>query len=129
MTALSFHRGSIISDEASYIFEVLRELPWASSIKALKAALGMKVRKVRFKPSNRTLHLVSGVTGDHLVTDWYCSCLDFYVRVLVREERNYCYHIAAKKIAEKLNLIIENKVTDRKYPEIILKVARDDNIL
>ncbi len=108
---------------------MLKELPWASSIKALKAALGMKVKRIRFKPSNRKLYVVTGVTGDHFVSDWYCSCLDFYVRVLVRGERSYCYHIAAKKIAEKINLVREQKLNDMKYPEIILKIAKEENIL
>ncbi len=111
------------------MYLALNELAWASAIKALKSALGFKVKKYRFKPSNRSLYIVSGVTGDHFVTDWYCSCLDYYIRVMVRGERRVCYHIAAKRIAEELNLIREYSLSDRKFPEMILKIAKDENIL
>jgi len=92
-------------------------LPWGSALKALKSALRGRVLKYVFKPSGNYFYIVEGPTGKHLVMgDIYCSCMDFYLNVIVRGERKYCYHIAAANISEDLGTL---RVKELKDPELI----------
>ncbi len=98
-------------------YEMLRSLPWSSSLKALKSALRGQVTKHTFNPSGRYFYVVRGPTGSHLVLgDIYCSCLDFYLNVVIRKKRKYCYHIAAVNIAEEFG---SYSYIEHKDPEFI----------
>ena len=63
-----------------------------------------RIKKYVFKPSNRTLWIAIGQNAEYLIYSnaGYCSCSDFYFRVL-DHEKAYCYHLLAQKIAEALN--------------------------
>ena len=72
--------------------------------KAWKLVTENRVKKYVFKPSGRTLWVAIGQNAEYLIYSnaGYCSCSDFYFRVL-DHEKAYCYHILAQKIAEALN--------------------------
>ena len=70
-----------------------------------------RIKKYMFKPSNRTLWIAIGQNAEYLIYSnaGYCSCSDFYFRVL-DNEKAYCYHVLAQRLAEALefyNLIEE----------------------
>jgi len=72
--------------------------------KALDALKENRVKKYTFKPSNRTVWIVLGREKDYLIMPEaeFCSCDDFYFRVLDRKI-HLCYHLIAQKIARNLN--------------------------
>ena len=72
--------------------------------KAWKLVTENRIKKYVFKPSNRTLWVAIGQNAEYLIYSnaGYCSCSDFYFRVL-DHEKAYCYHLLAQKIAEALN--------------------------
>ncbi len=72
--------------------------------KAWRLVTENRIKKYLFKPSNRTLWIAIGQNAEYLIYSnaGYCSCSDFYFRVL-DHEKAYCYHLLAQKIAEALN--------------------------
>lgn len=72
--------------------------------KAWKLVTESRIKKYVFKPSNRTLWIAIGQNAEYLIYSnaGYCSCSDFYFRVL-DHEKAYCYHLLAQKIAEALS--------------------------
>ena len=71
--------------------------------KALEALKENRVKKYIFKPSNRTVWIVVGRERDYLIMPEaeFCTCDDFYFRVLDRKI-HLCYHLIAQKIARNL---------------------------
>jgi predicted nucleic acid-binding Zn finger protein len=72
--------------------------------KALEALKENRVKKYVFKPSNRVVWIVVGRERDYLLMPEadFCSCDDFYFRVLDKKV-HLCYHLIAQKIARNLN--------------------------
>jgi len=62
-----------------------------------------RVKKYVFKPSGKTVWIVVGKERDYLILSAadFCSCDDFYFRVMDRQV-HLCYHLLAQKIAEAL---------------------------
>lgn len=71
--------------------------------KAWEAIEGRRVKKYLFRPSNRVVWIVVGKEQDYLIMPaaYFCSCDDFYFRVMDREI-HLCYHLIAQKLAETL---------------------------
>ncbi len=71
--------------------------------KALEALKENRIKKYTFKPSNRTVWIVIGKERDYLLMPEaeFCTCDDFYFRVLDRKV-HLCYHLIAQKIAHNL---------------------------
>lgn len=71
--------------------------------KALEALKENRIKKYNFKPSNRTVWIVIGKERDYLLMPEaeFCTCDDFYFRVLDRKV-HLCYHLIAQKIARNL---------------------------
>jgi predicted nucleic acid-binding Zn finger protein len=69
--------------------------------KALEAVKGKRVKKYAFRPSNRVVWIVVGRERDYLIMPAadFCTCDDFYFRVMDRQV-HLCYHLIAQKIAE-----------------------------
>jgi len=63
-----------------------------------------RVKKYVFKPSQRIVWIVVGKKRDYIIMPnaEFCSCNDFYFRVM-DGEAHLCYHLMAQKIAEALN--------------------------
>jgi predicted nucleic acid-binding Zn finger protein len=71
--------------------------------KALEALKENRVKKYVFKPSGRTVWIVVGRERDYLLMPEaeFCTCDDFYFRVLDRKI-HLCYHLIGQKIARNL---------------------------
>jgi len=63
-----------------------------------------RVKKYVFKPSGRTVWIVVGRERDYLIMPEadFCTCDDFYFRVLDRQV-HMCYHLIAQKLAKNLD--------------------------
>jgi len=96
---------------AKYSF-LRKELPKRSIRKLIDVVYRRKVERHIFLPSGFSFYLVRGREDAYIVFDRnYCSCIDFLLSVIIREERKLCYHIAAVMMAEDMNLVrtIEHK--------------------
>mgnify|MGYP005831076091 CR=1 FL=1 len=104
--------NSISGDALRYFSESFGERFW----RGLKAAVDGQIKKYIFLPSNRIEWIMVGKKRDYLIiSEFYCSCEDFYINVVLRRSVKYCYHILAKKLAEALKSFEEIKVEDTKY--------------
>lgn len=91
--------------------------------KALRAITEKRVIKYIFEPSNKQIWIVSGKNRDYLViSDFYCSCDDFYLNVVIRKKNKVCYHILAKRLAEALDLYTSSTLSDDKYEKLMLEL-------
>jgi predicted nucleic acid-binding Zn finger protein len=72
--------------------------------KAFEALKENRVKKYAFKPSGRIVWIVVGKERDYLIMPEaeFCTCDDFYFRVLDRKV-HLCYHLIAQKLAKNLN--------------------------
>jgi predicted nucleic acid-binding Zn finger protein len=79
---------------------------------AYKTLLNQKVRKYIFSPSEKEVWVVIGKGGNYQILPSvnYCSCNDFYFRV-IGQEIFLCYHLIAQKLADALDqyVIIEKE--------------------
>ncbi len=70
----------------------------------LTAKKGGVVKHI-FLPSKRVLWSVRGRKYIHILfDDLFCSCTDFYMSVVIKRKRKYCYHQIAQIIAKSQNL-------------------------
>ena len=71
--------------------------------RAWEALKERRVKKYLFKPSRRIMWIVVGRKREYIVmpTADFCSCEDFYFRVMDGEV-HLCYHLIAQKMAEAL---------------------------
>lgn len=97
--------------------------------KRLRSALRLlrenRVKKYVFRPSGKTVWVVTGRSTDYHIIPAaeYCSCNDFFFRAVSQEIR-LCYHLIAQKIAqatEHYELIEED---DRRYRQLIDRLKR-----
>jgi predicted nucleic acid-binding Zn finger protein len=72
--------------------------------KAFEALKENRVKKYVFKPSGKTIWIVVGKERDYLIMAEaeFCTCDDFYFRVLDRKV-HLCYHLIAQKLAKILS--------------------------
>jgi len=89
-------------------------------IKAWEALKGERVKKYVFKPSGKVVWIVVGRGRDYLVMPAadFCSCDDFYFRVMDKEV-HLCYHLIAQKIAEALAWYDEVEADDDLYDSLM----------
>jgi len=75
-----------------------------------------RVKKYVFSPSGRIVWIVVGREREYQIMPAaaFCSCDDFYFRVMDREA-NICYHLIAQKIAEALERYDKVDEEDRLY--------------
>ncbi|MBT3283447.1 hypothetical protein HN807_09705 [Candidatus Bathyarchaeota archaeon] len=78
-----------------------------------------RVKKYVFRPSGRALWIAIGNNAEYMIYSkaGYCSCSDFYFRVL-DEEKAYCYHLLAQKLAEALDFFDLIKEDDESYDQL-----------
>ncbi len=78
-----------------------------------------RVKKYVFKPSGRTLWIAIGNNAEYMIYSHagYCSCNDFYFRVL-DEEKAYCYHLLAQKLAKSLDYFDLIEEDDEAYDQL-----------
>ena len=81
------------------------------------------ITKYIYKPSNRVIWTVIGENDEYFIyPKIYCSCIDFYKRVIIEKKRQFCKHIIAQIIGEALNKykIVEND--DKDFKESLREV-------
>jgi predicted nucleic acid-binding Zn finger protein len=88
--------------------------------KAFEALTENRVKKYVFKPSDRTVWIVVGKERDYLILSKadFCTCDDFYFRVLDRQV-HMCYHIIAQKIADALDWYAAIEERDELYDSLM----------
>ncbi|MDJ0269775.1 MAG: SWIM zinc finger family protein [Aigarchaeota archaeon] len=88
-----------MSDPAETLQQLAREYPSLFD-EAYQAVREGKVKKYCFYPSGKVEWIVVGRNRDYLILPEanYCSCEDFFFRVL-SQEKPMCYHILAVRIA------------------------------
>lgn len=89
-------------------------------IKAFEALKENRVKKYVFKPSGRIVWIVVGKERDYLLMPEaeFCTCDDFYFRVLDREV-HLCYHLIAQKIANILKWYDALEERDELYDSLM----------
>lgn len=93
--------------------------------KALELIDLKSIQKYRFYPSNRVIWTVEGKQGLYQVipSSNFCSCDDFYFRVL-NKKKEMCYHIIAQGLAAALHHYDEIIFSDKIYEKITLKLKK-----
>ncbi|MEM2339570.1 MAG: SWIM zinc finger family protein [Nitrososphaerales archaeon] len=94
--------------------------------KALKLVEENCVKLHYFHPSGREIWIVVGSEGDYIVDDSipYCSCRDFYFKVL-NGKSELCYHLLALKLAKIMKKYDEIKFQDEEYAQFIKLLLYD----
>ena len=89
-------------------------------LKAWECVKERRVKAYYFKPSAKTIWVVVGKKKEYLVMPKadFCSCDDFYYRV-IDGEIHLCYHLIAQKISESLGLYDKIKEGDYFYDILI----------
>ncbi len=84
--------------------------------KAWEALKEERVKKYIFSPSGRIVWIVVGREREYQIMPaaGFCSCDDFYFRVMDREV-HICYHLIAQKIADALAWFDKIEEDDESY--------------
>jgi predicted nucleic acid-binding Zn finger protein len=92
---------------------------------SMKSVEEGRVKRITFNPSRRVVWQISGKGRDYVILSnaEYCSCEDFYFRVIDHEEI-LCYHLLAQKIAEALGRYSAVEEPDQRYEDLVLRIAR-----
>jgi predicted nucleic acid-binding Zn finger protein len=79
-----------------------------------------RVKKYTFKPSGKTVWIVVGKERDYLIMPQaeFCTCDDFYFRVMEREV-HMCYHLIAQKLANALSWYESIEEHDELYDSLM----------
>lgn len=88
--------------------------------KAFEALGENRVKKYVFKPSGRTVWIVVGKERDYLLMPEaeFCTCDDFYFRVLDKKV-HLCYHLIAQKLAKALGWFETIEESDELYDSLM----------
>ena len=88
--------------------------------RAFEALKENRVKKYVFKPSGRIVWIVVGKERDYLIMPEaeFCTCDDFYFRVLDKEV-HLCYHLIAQKLAKILNWYENIEEHDELYDSLM----------
>lgn len=89
-------------------------------LSACKAIEEGKVKNYLFHPSERTVWIVVGKEDEYQILPrvGFCSCNDFYFRV-ISHEASLCYHLIAQKLAEALKRFILVENPDEAYEPLM----------
>jgi predicted nucleic acid-binding Zn finger protein len=89
--------------------------------KAWETLKEKRVKKYVFSPSGRIVWIVVGREREYQIMPaaGFCSCDDFYFRVMDREA-HICYHLIAQRIADALGWYDKIEEEDRLY-DILLE--------
>ena len=79
-----------------------------------------RVKKYVFRPSGRIVWIVVGWEREYLVMSAadFCTCDDFYFRVMDREV-HLCYHLIAQKMAKALEWYDKIEEDDNLYASLM----------
>ena len=84
--------------------------------KSLRLVAERRVKQYIFTPSKRTMWIVVGKEKDYLIlSDFYCSCKDFYLNSIIRQKSDFCYHLLGKILSKALNIYEHFEVQDSQF--------------
>ena len=84
--------------------------------RALESVEAGKVKKYVLKDAEIVRWIVVGNEKDYIIIDDnYCSCYDFFHRVLLLQEIDKCYHLLAKMVAEKAQKFDTFEITFQEF--------------
>lgn len=108
--------GKLTGKNLTKLYEVFGQ----RFIRAFEALKENRVKKYVFKPSGRIVWIVVGKERDYLLMPEaeFCTCDDFYFRVLDREV-HLCYHLIAQKIANILKWYDAMEERDKLYDSLM----------
>jgi predicted nucleic acid-binding Zn finger protein len=108
--------GRLTGENLNKLYEFFGQR-FARAFEALKES---RVKKYTFKPSGRTVWIVVGKERDYLIMPdaEFCTCDDFYFRVLDRKV-HMCYHLIAQKIAKALGWYETVESDDKLYDALM----------
>lgn len=111
---------SIAGSSLKEKLEGLKRVLGSRFVEALSLVEQGKVRRYVFKPSGRALWTVTGREGVYEVLPEapYCSCDDFYFRVL-NGKTPLCYHLIAQGLAEAMGRYVTIEEDDSVYSEFL----------
>lgn len=100
-------------------WERLRSVFGDRFIKAWRLVLEKRIKRYIFRPSERVVWVAVGQSGEHriLPNAEYCSCDDFYFRV-IDGDAGVCYHLLAQRLADALNSYQQILEEDEAYPAL-----------
>ena len=109
-------QGKLTGKSLTKLYEIFGQ----RFINAFEALKEERVKKYVFKPSDRVVWIVVGKERDYLLMPEaeFCSCDDFYFRVLDREI-HLCYHLIAQKIASILEWYETIEERDELYDSLM----------
>ena len=105
-------KGEITGKQQTQLSEALG----SRFTKAWETLKEERVKKYVFSPSGRIVWIVVGREREYQIMPaaGFCSCDDFYFRVMDREV-HICYHLIAQKIAEALGWFDKIEEDDEAY--------------
>ncbi|RJS76890.1 hypothetical protein CW707_04080 [Candidatus Bathyarchaeota archaeon] len=108
--------GKLTGKNLTKLYEVFGQ----RFVKAFEALKESRVKKYVFKPSGRTVWIVVGKERDYLVMPEaeFCSCDDFYFRV-IDKKIHLCYHLIAQKLAKNLKWYSTIEESDELYDSLM----------
>ncbi|MEM3622380.1 MAG: hypothetical protein QXZ02_02380 [Candidatus Bathyarchaeia archaeon] len=108
--------GKLTGKSLTKLYEIFGQR-FTRAFEALKEG---RVKKYTFKPSGRTVWIVVGKERDYLIMPEaeFCSCDDFYFRVLDKEI-HLCYHLIAQKLANILGWYESVEEHDELYDSLM----------
>ena len=108
--------GRLTGKNFTRLYEIFGQR-FARAFEALKEN---RVKKYVFKPSGRVVWVVVGKERDYLIMPEaeFCTCDDFYFRVLDRKV-HMCYHLIAQKIAQSLGWYEQIDSEDELYETLM----------
>ncbi|MFX1337584.1 MAG: hypothetical protein ACFFDK_03155 [Promethearchaeota archaeon] len=90
-------------------------------------ALKRGVTKYIFKPSNRIMWTAIGENDEYLIyPKIYCSCIDFYKRVVVKRKKVVCKHLIAQTLSDALNNFKEKELDDMNFTAFIKELKLNE---
>jgi len=109
-------QGKLTGKSLTKLYEIFGQ----RFINAFEALKEERVKKYVFKPNDRVVWIVVGKERDYLLMPEaeFCSCDDFYFRVLDREI-HLCYHLIAQKIANILEWYETIEERDELYDSLM----------
>ena len=110
--------GRLVDDQK----EVLERIFGSRFAAAYKVIEEGKVRKYVFQPSGRVVWIVAGRERDYQILPLakFCSCFDFYFRV-ISNEISFCYHLIAQRLAETLGRYVVIEESDSNFKSFMEK--------
>ena len=95
--------------------------------KAIKSVLSGCVKKHAFSPSGRFLLTVVGRDGEEFIDPErpFCSCSNFFFKVMGGGPDQLCYHLLSYKIALESERVDTVAFSDEEYVSVFRAISRD----